>query len=94
MSESPTKRERVLSGRVLSDRMDKSITVLVERRIRHPLYGKYIRRSTKILAHDEDNQAKAGDWVEIVECRPLSRRKSWRLERVAVDAAGAGSPAP
>lgn len=84
---SETKTRRIVSGRVISDKMDKSITVLVERRIRHPLYGKYIRRSTKIAAHDESNQSKTGDLVEIVECRPLSKRKSWNLERV-VETAG------
>ncbi len=71
--------ERVLTGRVVSEKMDKTITVLVERMIRHETYGKYLRRSTKLLAHDESNSAHEGDTVTITPCRPLSRRKSWRL---------------
>jgi small subunit ribosomal protein S17 len=71
--------ERVLTGRVVSEKMDKTITVLVERMIRHETYGKYLRRSTKLLAHDEGNTAHEGDTVTITPCRPLSRRKSWRL---------------
>ncbi len=70
---------RVLSGRVTSDKMDKTITVLVERRIQHPLYKKFIRRSKKYAAHDEVNLAKEGDYVSIEECRPISKRKSWLL---------------
>lgn len=76
------KTKRTVTGRVVSDRMQKSITVLVERKEKHPLYGKYIRRSTKLHAHDEENQAKAGDLVAIVECRPISKTKTWRLEEV------------
>jgi len=71
--------ERVLTGRVVSDKMDKTVTVLVERLVRHESYGKFLRRSTKLLAHDEDNQAHEGDTVTITPCRPLSRRKSWKL---------------
>ncbi len=71
--------ERVLTGRVVSEKMDKTITVLVERMVRHETYGKYLRRSTKLLAHDETNTAHEGDTVTITPCRPLSRRKSWRL---------------
>ena len=71
--------ERVLTGRVVSEKMDKTITVLVERMVRHETYGKYLRRSTKLLAHDESNTAHEGDTVTITPCRPLSRRKSWRL---------------
>jgi small subunit ribosomal protein S17 len=71
--------ERVLTGRVVSEKMDKTVTVLVERLVRHEAYGKFLRRSTKLLAHDEDNQAHEGDTVTITPCRPLSRRKSWRL---------------
>ena len=71
--------ERVLTGRVVSEKMNKTITVLVERMIRHETYGKYLRRSTKLLAHDESNTAHEGDTVTITPCRPLSRRKSWRL---------------
>jgi small subunit ribosomal protein S17 len=68
---------RVLAGRVTSDKMDKTITVLVERRIMHPLYKKFIRRSKKYAAHDEDNVCREGDTVRIEECRPISKRKSW-----------------
>jgi len=68
---------RVLSGRVVSDKMDKTITVLVERRVIHPLYKKFIRRSKKYAAHDENNLCKEGDAVRIEECRPISKRKTW-----------------
>ena len=77
-----TKTSRAVSGRVVSNKMNKSITVVVERRIRHPLYGKYISRRTKLHAHDENNECKEGDLVLVEECRPLSRTKSWRLVRV------------
>src|SRR5947209_20381564 len=70
---------RVLTGRVVSDKMDKTITVLVERRVIHPLYKKFIRRSKKYAAHDENNVCKEGDAVRIEECRPISKRKSWLL---------------
>ena len=70
---------RVLSGRVTSDKMDKTITVLVERRVMHPLYKKFIRRSKKYAAHDENNVCKEGDAVRIEECRPISKRKAWLL---------------
>ena len=70
---------RVLTGRVTSDKMDKTITVLVERRVIHPLYKKFIRLSKKYAAHDEANLAKTGDSVRIEECRPISKRKSWLL---------------
>ena len=73
---------RTLQGRVVSDKMDKTITVLIERRVKHPVYGKYITRSSKIHAHDEDNQCKAGDVVTVCETRPLSKSKSWTLLRV------------
>ena len=79
---SETKRQRTLVGRVLSNRMDKTATVIVERRVKHPLYGKYIRRSTKLHVHDEDNSCQIGDLVSIAECRPISRTKSWRLVSV------------
>ena len=71
--------DRVLTGRVVSNKMDKTIAVLIERLVRHETYGKYLRRSTKLLAHDEKNEAREGDTVTITPCRPLSRRKSWRL---------------
>lgn len=79
--------ERVLTGRVVSDRMNKTITVQIERVVRHQTYGKYLRRSTKLLAHDEAGSAKLGDKVTITPCRPLSRRKSWRLLAVIERAA-------
>ena len=73
---------RTLQGRVLSDKMDKSITVAIERKVKHPLYGKFLKRTTKIHAHDEQNQCNAGDVVTIRECRPLSKTKSWTLVEV------------
>jgi small subunit ribosomal protein S17 len=73
---------RVLQGRVVSDKMDKTITVLVERRVKHPLYGKFIRRSTKVHAHDEANECGIGDMVMVEQCRPLSKSKTWRLVKV------------
>jgi small subunit ribosomal protein S17 len=82
-----TKTSRSVQGRVISNRMDKTITVLVERLEEHPLYGKYMRRSTKLHAHDEDNECREGDWVSIEECRPLSKQKSWRLVKVLKQAA-------
>lgn len=84
MSESATvdKVERTKVGRVISDKMDKSITVLVERRVKHPLYGKYMRRSTKLHAHDENNECGIGDTVSIAECRPISKTKTWKLVSV------------
>jgi len=76
------KTNRTLTGRVVSDAMDKTITVMVERRVKHPLYGKFIRRSTKIHAHDEANECNEGDWVTVEQCRPLSKTKTWRLVEV------------
>jgi small subunit ribosomal protein S17 len=70
---------RVLTGRVTSDKMDKTITVLVDRRVMHPLYKKFIRKSKKYAAHDEENVCKVGDMVRIVECAPISKRKTWTL---------------
>jgi len=75
-------KTRTLQGRVVSDKMDKSIVVLIERRVKHPMYGKYLTRSTKIHAHDETNQCKEGDLVAISECRPLSKTKSWTLASI------------
>lgn len=77
-----SKRERRLVGRVVSNKMNKSVTVVVERYVPHPVYGKYIRRTTKILAHDESNECNEGDKVAISECRPLSKHKSWRVVEV------------
>lgn len=76
------KNNRRLTGRVVSDAMDKTITVLVERRVKHPLYGKFMLRSTKIHAHDEENSCGRGDLVTIEQCRPLSKTKAWRLLEV------------
>ena len=76
------KTVRTLTGRVVSDKMNKTITVLVERRVKHPLYGKFISKSTKFHAHDEDNQCGVGDLVSIRECRPMSKSKSWTLVEV------------
>ncbi len=73
---------RTVTGRVVSNKMDKTVSVMVERQVKHPLYKKYIRLSTKLLAHDEQNQCGEGDTVMIEECRPLSKHKSWRLLRV------------
>ncbi|KPK18837.1 MAG: 30S ribosomal protein S17 [Betaproteobacteria bacterium] len=74
--------KRQVSGRVVSDRMKKTVTVLVERRVKHPLYGKFITRSNKVHAHDEAGECKQGDLVMIEECRPLSRTKAWRVIRL------------
>lgn len=77
---------RTLQGRVISDKMDKSITVLIERRVKHPMYGKYITRSTKLKAHDETNQCASGDVVTIRECAPISKSKNWTLVDVITKA--------
>jgi small subunit ribosomal protein S17 len=82
------KSPRTLTGRVVSDRMQKTIAVEIERLIKHPTYGKYVRRTTKLLAHDENGESHMGDLVTIAPCRPLSRRKSWRLVEVVEKAAG------
>jgi len=74
--------KRTQTGRVVSNKMDKSVTVLLERQIKHALYGKYIKRSTKVIAHDEDNNCGEGDTVLIAECRPLSKSKSWRVVEI------------
>jgi len=77
---------RTLTGKVVSDKMDKTVSVLIERQLKHPLYGKIIVRSNKYLAHDEANQAKAGDVVEIREGRPISKNKAWTVTRVVKQA--------
>ena len=82
MSQETVKTTRTLVGKVVSDKMQKTVTVLVERRVKHPLYSKIIVRSAKFHAHDEDGVAGAGDLVEIEECRPLSRTKSWKVSKV------------
>ena len=79
---------RQVVGRVVSNKMDKSVTVSVERKIKHPVYGKFIRRTTRIMAHDEGNQCKVGDVVAISECRPISKHKSWRVVEVVREQAG------
>lgn len=73
---------RALLGRVVSDKMDKTVTVLVERKVKHPLYGKIIRRSKKYHAHDENNDFHEGDLVEIQECRPMAKTKAWRVSKL------------
>ena len=78
---------RTLQGRVVSDKMDKSITVLIERRVKHPIYHKYVKRSTKIHAHDENNECNMGDLVTICETRPISKTKSWSLVKIEESAA-------
>ena len=85
MSDKVSEKAKVahaMTGRVVSNKMDKSITVLIERSVRHPLYNKYIKRSTKMHAHDESNECNEGDLVQIQQCRPLSKTKSWRLVKV------------
>ncbi|MHB8448838.1 MAG: 30S ribosomal protein S17 [Rudaea sp.] len=82
-----TKTQRTIEGRVVSNKMHKTVTVLLERQVQHPLYGKIVRRSTKVHAHDEDGQCKEGDTVRIVECRPLSKTKNWRVVEVVAHAA-------
>ena len=77
-----TNTARTVTGRVVSNKMDKTVTVLVERRVKHPMYGKYITRSSKIHAHDEGNECGIGDTVTIAETRPISKSKSWKLLRV------------
>ncbi len=74
-----TKKLRTITGRVVSDKMDKTITVMVERLVKHAIYGKFIRLSTKYMAHDEQNKAKQGDTVTITSCRPLSKNKTFKL---------------
>jgi len=74
--------QRTLTGSVTSNAMDKSITVMIERRIKHPVYGKYIKRSTKLHVHDENNECNKGDVVVIEQCRPMSKTKSWKLVEI------------
>lgn len=80
--------KRTLTGKVVSNKMDKSITVLIERRVKHPVYGKYLTKSTKLHAHDENNVCKEGDVVTIAETRPISKTKAWALVEV-IESAGA-----
>ncbi|MEA2080905.1 MAG: 30S ribosomal protein S17 [Pseudomonadota bacterium] len=83
-----SKLVRTLTGQVVSDKMDKSAVVMVERKVRHPLYGKYIRRSTKLHVHDANNECRQGDTVTIQQCRPMSKTKSWTLLEVVERPAG------
>ncbi|GGN36236.1 MULTISPECIES: 30S ribosomal protein S17 [Marinomonas] len=80
-------KARTATGKVVSDKMDKTITVLVERTEKHPLYGKFVRRSTKLHAHDENNECQIGDIVKVVETRPYSKSKTWNLVQVVEKAA-------
>ena len=82
MSATDTEVQRSLTGRVTSDKMDKTVTVTVERRVRHPLYGKIVKRSSKFHVHDETNECGMNDVVMIEQCRPISKSKSWRLVKV------------
>ncbi|ALG68589.1 30S ribosomal protein S17 [Beggiatoa leptomitoformis] len=81
-----TDNVRTLTGRVVSNKMDKTVTVLIERMVKHPKYGKYIKRSTKLHVHDEENTCQEGDVVLIEECRPISKTKAWRLHKVVTRA--------
>lgn len=83
------KLKRTLTGKVVSDKMDKTITVLIERRVKHPIYGKIVNKSTKLKAHDESNDCSIGDVVTIEESRPLSKSKSWALQKIVERAAKA-----
>lgn len=80
------KRPKTLTGQVVSNKMDKTISVLIERTVKHPLYGKYINRSTKLFAHDENNECSEGDIVIIESSRPISKNKSWRLQKIVTKA--------
>ena len=79
---SDEKKQRTIVGRVVSDKMDKTVSVAIERMIKHPVYGKYIRRTTKVMAHDAANECKAGDRVAISECKPISKNKAWAVVNV------------
>ncbi len=87
MSDNKDKAQRTIEGRVVSNKADKTVTVLVERQVKHALYGKYIKRSTKLHAHDADNAAKEGDVVRIVEVAPISKTKNWRVVEIITRAA-------
>ena len=81
------KKQNTVQGRVVSDKMDKTVTVLVERNVKHALYGKYIRRSTKLHAHDAENACNEGDFVRVAECAPMSKTKNWRVVEILARAA-------
>ena len=87
MSEQKEKVQRTIVGRVVSDKSDKTVSVAIERLMKHPVYGKYIRRTTKVLAHDAANECKEGDRVAIAECKPVSKNKSWAVVNVVERAA-------
>ena len=87
MSEDTKKGQRTVVGRVVSDKMDKTVSVAIERLIKHPVYGKYIRRTSKVLAHDAANECKPGDRVAISECKPVSKNKSWAVVNIVERAA-------
>ena len=87
------KKVRAVEGRVVSSKMDKSVTVAIERKVPHPIYGKYIRRTTKVVAHDHDNACNDGDRVTIVECRPMSKTKNWRVVAINGESVVEGSEA-
>ena len=82
------KAQRTIVGRVVSDKMDKTVSVAIERTVKHPVYGKYIRRTSKVMAHDAANECKPGDRVAIAECKPISKNKSWAVVSVVERAAG------
>lgn len=86
MSEEKQKIQRAAEGRVVSNKMQNTVTVLLERQVQHPLYGKIVRRSTKVHAHDEAGECREGDTVRIVECRPISKTKNWRVVGVVTRA--------
>lgn len=86
MAEATQKVKRTATGKVVSTKGDKTVAVLIERQVKHALYGKFLRRSTKLLAHDENNECREGDIVTISECRPISKHKSWTLEKVVEQA--------
>jgi small subunit ribosomal protein S17 len=77
---------RIQTGSVVSDKMDKSAVVMIERKVKHPIYGKFMRKSTKLHIHDEDNECGVGDIVQISECRPISKTKSWTLVKIVTKA--------
>jgi small subunit ribosomal protein S17 len=80
------KNVKTKSGVVTSDKMDQTVTVMIERKIKHPLYGKYVKKSTKIHAHDPDNKCQQGDFVKIAECRPISKTKTWKVVEIVESA--------
>ena len=82
-----TKVQRSVMGKVVSNKMDKTITVMIERKVKHPVYGKFVKRSTKVHAHDANNECNEGDIVSVVACRPISKSKTWTLEKVIEKAA-------